>query len=318
MAAVSSVVSASGFGGLENTPLARVGYYNKIITEGWKTEFLPQITNTSIDNRLMACNQIVQFTKAPKVSEWHPYEKNQELVADYVTPDAFTLQVCNAAYKALKFDKLDIKRICDRWSQFEETFLKSMYERLAETWRLYVLNAMVLEAHEYNKGRRAGMARNIDLGAPNNPRRVTPESFARELAKLKRTLVEADRWHEGEMFVMLPTALWEIMVDTPYANQAIMGSCGDNCSLLITGLLPNRILGFNVFVVDCLPQAIENGDLAYYIIAGHKEAYAFAGDVVEGEIVRPSNYFGIQYQTLAVWGGKAIYPEALAVGYWTF
>lgn len=314
-----AVASASGFGGLENTPLARIGYHNKIIARGWDKEFLPYITNTSIDNRITACNQIVQFTKQPLVGEWRTYEKNQELVPDYVSPEAFCMQICNAAYKSLKFDKLDIARICDRWAPFEESFLQSAYEALAEMWRKYVLTAMMLEADPKNRGNAAGCNKNIKLGAPSAPIKITSENFHRELAKLKRALVESKRWKENEMFVMIPSSLMEVIVDSPYANALQMGNCGNDCSILITGMMPGKMLGFNVFVVDCLPQTVDKatGELSYYIIAGHKEAYAFAGDLVEGELVRPPRYFGIEYQMLAVWGGKAIYPEALAVGYWS-
>lgn len=311
--------SASGFGGLENTPLARIGYYNNIIARGWEKDYLPAITNTSVDQRVTACNQIVQFTKQPLVGEWRPYEKNQELVPDYVSPEAFCMQICNAAYKALKFDKLDISRICDRWKPFEESFLHSAYETLAETWREYVLNAMILEADAQNKGTHAGCNRNINLGAPNAPLKVTAESFARELSRLKRVLTDRRRWVENEMFIMLPSALWEILVDSPYANALQMGNCVD-CSLLVTGEVPGKILGFNVYIVDSVPSGVDpaTGDIGYYIIAGHKEAFAFIGDLVDGELVRPPRYFGIEYQMLAVWGGKAIYPDALAVAYWTF
>lgn len=315
---MSAIASASGFSGLANSPLARIGYHDKIIAQGWDKEFLPYITNTAIDSRITRCNQVVQFTRQPLVGEWRPYEKNQELVPDYVSPDSFTMQVCNAAYKALKFDKLDISQICDRWPAFEESFLQSAYESLAEIFRTWTLEAMVLETAGTNKGANAGCNRNIDLGAPNAPRQITAENIHRELARLQRVLVESRRWINDEMFIMIPSALMEVLVDSKYASALEMGNCVD-CSILVTGLMPGKIMGFNVFVVDCLPQVVDGtGELAYYIIAGNREAFAFAGDLVEGELVRPSNYFGVQYQMLAVWGGKAIYPDALAVGYWTF
>lgn len=313
-----SIASASGFSGLENSPLARIGYYNKIIAKGWDKEFLPYITNTSIDGKITQCNQVIQFDKQPNTGEWRPYEKNQELVADYVSPEAFTMTVCNAAYKAIKFDQLDIARICDRWPAFEDSFLQDAYNTLAVMWRSWVLEAMILETHEQNKGKNAGCYRNINLGAPNAPIRITSENVHRELAKLQRTLKEAKRWVENEMFILLPSAMMEIMVDSKYASAFDMGSCGGDCSILITGMMPGKVMGFNVFVVDTLPQVIDpTGEITYYVIAGNREAFAFAGDLVQGDLVRPSNYFGIQYQMLAVWGGKAIYPDALAVGYWS-
>lgn len=315
-----AIASASGFGGLENSPLARIGYHNKIIARGWDREFLPYITNTSIDGKITQCNQIIQFDKQPTTGAWRPYEKNQELVADYVSPEAFCMQVCNAAYKALKFDQLDIARICDRWPAYEDAFLRDAYETLAMMWRSWTLEAMIIETAGANKGATAGCHRNINLGAPNAPIKITSENIHRELAKLQRVLKESKRWIDNEMFIMLPSAIMETIVDSKYASAFDMGNCGGgDCSLLVTGMMPGKVMGFNVFVVDCLPQVVDGtGELAYYIIAGNREAFAFAGDLVQGDLVRPSGYFGVQYQMLAVWGGKAIYPDALAVGYWTF
>ncbi|ETD67547.1 hypothetical protein V757_11195 [Pelistega indica] len=312
--------SASGFSGLENSPLARIGYYNKIIATGWDKEFLPYITNTSIDGKLTMCNQVIQFTKQPRSGDWRPYEKNQELVADFSSPDAFVMQICNAAYKVLKFDQLDIARLCDRWAQYEEYLLKDAYETLAKLWRQWVLEAMILEASGQNKGANAGCHSNINLGAPNAPIKITSENIHRELAKIQRVLKEAGRWVDDEMFIMLPSAIMETIVDSKYASAFDMGNCGsNNCSILVTGMMPGKVMGFNVFVVDCIPQVIDaSGALTYFVIAGNKEGFAFAGDLVQGDLVQPAGYFGVHYRMLAVWGGKAIYPDALAVGYWTF
>jgi hypothetical protein len=313
-----TIATASGFGGLENTPLARIGYYNKIIARGWEKDFLPLITNTEIDERITQCNQVVQFTRQPLAGPWRPYEKNQELVPEQVTPEGFCMRICNAAYKDLKFDKLDIARICERFAPFEESLLDSAYQGLAEEWRCYVLNGMVLETSAKNKGNHAGKSCNIDLGTINAPRVITGVSFGREVAKLKRTLQEARRWEDGKMVMILPPAIQELLVESPYANALQMGSCVD-CSLLVTGQLPGKIVGFDVFVTNAVPAVIDatTQTEAYYIIAAHRDAFAFAGDLIEGELVRPSRYFGIEYQMLAVWGSKAILPDAMAVGYWT-
>ena len=309
--------SASGFQGLENTPLARIGYFNKIIAKGWEMDFLPQITNTEIDERITACNQIVQFTLQPDVGPWRKYEKNQEMVPDLVSPEGFCMKICNAKYKDLKFDKLDIRRICDRWDDFEASFLDSTYQTLAAEWRHYVLTAMSLEADAMNKGANAGRRRNINLGAPGAPVAITGENIARNVARLKRVLQERFRWADGEMVLVIPSAIAEIFVDSPYANALQMGSCMD-CSLLVTGQIPGMIGGFHVYQTESLNSVTDStGNEAFYVIALHRQAFAFAGDLLEGELVRPSRYFGIEYQMLAVWGAKAILPDAIAVGYWS-
>lgn len=310
--------SSSGFQGLENSPLARVGYYNKIIARGWEMDFLPQITNTEIDERVTRCNQIVQFTKQPNTGPWRKYEKNQELVPDQVSPEAFCMRICNAAYKDLKFDELDIRNICDRWNDFEASFLDDVYQTLAASWRSYVLTAMVLEASAQNKGATAGRRRNVNLGTPGAPIVINGANIARNVARLKRVLQEQFRWQDGEMVLIIPSAIAEQFVDSPYANALQLGSCMD-CSLLVTGQIPGMIGGFNVYQTESLQSVTDEttGSEAFYVIAAHRQAFAFVGDILNGELVRPSRYFGIEYQMLAVWGGKAILPEAIAVGYWS-
>ena len=310
--------SASGFQGLENSPLARPGYYNKIIAKGWETDFLPAITNTEIDERVTACNQVVQFTRQPDVGPWRHYEKNQELVPDQVRPEAFCMRICNAKYKDLKFDKLDIRRICDRWDSFEASFLDSVYQTLTAEWRSYVLTAMALEAAASNKGAHAGVLGDVNLGSPGNPIVIDGNNIARNVARLQRVLQEQFRWEDGEMVLIIPGAIREQFVDSPFANALQMGSCVD-CSLLVTGQIPGMIGGFHVYQTQSLHTVIDagTGNPAYFVIAAHRQAFAFAGDILEGELVRPSRYFGIEYQMLAVWGGKAILPDAIAVGYWS-
>lgn len=310
--------SASGYGGLENTPLARIGYHDKIIANGYEDDFLGLIVNDRIvDGRVMTCNQVVQFQRQARVGPWKPYEKNQELVADQVSPESFCMRLCESAYKDIKFDNLDIAQACERWNSFESGFLDDAYQELSGAWRQYALTGMHLEASPHNKGVQAGRACDINLGTINNPIAITPANFARELAKLKRALMEAHRWVEGRMFIVIPPVIQELLVETPYANAMNLGSCAD-CSILVTGQLPGKIMGFDVFVTNDVPSAVDpgTGDVAYYIIAGDKEAFAFVGDIIEGRLMHPTNYFGVRYQMLAVWGGKAITPDALAVAYW--
>ena len=46
--------SASGYGGLDATPLARPGYYNEIMARVYERDFLPEITNSEIDERIIS------------------------------------------------------------------------------------------------------------------------------------------------------------------------------------------------------------------------------------------------------------------------
>lgn len=309
--------SASGYAGLDATPLGQIGYQDEIVMNAWERDFLDQITNSAIDERIVKCYDTVQFQRQPRVGPWRTYEKNQELIPTQITPEGFCFQLQCAKYQDIKFDQMDVTRACERWGRFEAAFLDSTYQSLSEEWRSFVFNGMMLETDILNKGSNAGINGGINLGAPGAPVAITPENILANLARIRQVLRDRQRWVEGEMFVVLPTAFMEILVQSKFADAAWSGDCVQ-CSMGITGFWPQKLLGFNVVESTYAPRFIDStGVVAYAIIAGHSQAYAFAADIVEGRLVRPTNTFSIEYQMLATWGGKAIYPDALAVAYWT-
>lgn len=310
--------SSSGYGGLEATPLARPGYFNEIIARVYERDFLPEITNSDINERITRCHQEVQILKAPEVAGWRTYQKNQPLVPNQITAEAMCLQICNAAYNSIKIDQTDIYFACERWSPWEEKFLDAVYESYVEMQRTWVLTAMILEASPYNKGAHAGKYGNVDLGSRGNPVVVNKDNIALRFAQLMEVLSDNLRWKDDEMFIVIPNQFYTVFAQSQFANTAFVGSCKP-CSYTVDGKWNLPILGFTVIQTVHLPYVIEaDGRVCFYIIAGHKSAFAYASDIIEGRIVKPTNTFGVEYQMLAVWGGKMLYPEAVAVGYWTF
>lgn len=310
--------SASGYGGLEATPLARPGYYNEIIARVYERDFLPEITNSEIDERITQCNQQVQILKAPEVGPWRSYQKNQEMVPNQITADAICLSICNAAYNDIKIDKTDIHFACDRWAPWEEKFLDAVYESYVAMQREWVLTAMILEASPQNKGASAGKFGTIDLGSRGNPIVVDKDNIPLRMAQLQQVLMEQLRWKDGEMFVIMPVAFRPVLSMSNFANAAWTGTCKP-CSFGIDGMWGVPLGGFNVIETTHSPYVVEpDGRVCFYIVAGHRSAFAYASDIIEGRIVQSTRTFGVEYQMLAVWGGKMLYPEAIAVAYWTF
>ena len=293
--------SASGYGGLEATPLARPGYFNEIINRVYERDFLAEITNSMIDERITRCHQTVQIMKAPEVGPWRSYQKNQELVPNQVTADALCLEINNAAYNAIKIDELDIHFACDRWAAFEEKFLDSVYERYVEMQRDWVLTSMILEADARNKGAHAGKFGNIDLGSKGNPITVNKDNIPLHVAHLQEVLMEQLRWKQGEMFIILPIAFRPILMMSNYANSEWTGDC-KRCSMGIDGLFDFSLGGFTTVIESThVPYVIDAaGNVCFYILAGHNSAFAYASDIIKGELVRPARTFGIEYQMLAV------------------
>ena len=310
--------SASGYGGLDATPLARPGYYNEIMARVYERDFLPDITNSDIDERIIRCHQQVQILKAPEVGPWRSIQKNQEMIPSQVTAEAICFEICNAAYNDIKFDKLDIRWACDRWEQFEQKFLEDSYESWVSVQRRWVLAAMVVEASADNQGANAGKNHDIDLGSRGNPISITPKNIAFHFTNLQRVLMEQLRWVEGEMFLVLPVAFRTTLVLSDFANPRWVGDA-KRTSFAVDGMWEQPIAGFNLIETVHAPMVKENdGRICYYVIAGHKSAFAYAADIIDGRIVYPERTWSAEYQMLGVWGGKMLYPEAIAIGYWTF
>lgn len=311
--------SASGYGSIHDTPLATKGYHSRIIERGWEKEILGEIVNTRIVAQAFDCNQVVEFILQPDVGPWRKYEDNQVIKPDTVQITSVQMTLCNQAYKAIKIDNNLQRNLCQFWSKFEAGFLDSCYRELSGMWHSFVLSAMVLEADRRNKGANAGRERSINLGTVGAPVRVTPVNLPVNLMNLRNVLVHNNRWKNGEMFLIVPPEFSNVVIQSEYRLAADISCCKDP-SMLLTGELPGQLAGFRTIESMRTISAFDTtvNKQAYYILAFWKEAFAFYGDITEGRIIEDKDYWGRQYQMAALWGGKAIYGDAIAVGYWTF
>lgn len=311
--------SASGYGSIHDTPLATKGYHSRIIERGWEKDILGEIVNTRIVAQAFDCNQVVEFILQPDVGPWRKYEDNQVIKPDTVQITSVQMTLCNQAYKAIKIDNNLQRNLCQFWSKFEAGFLDSCYRELSGMWHSFVLSAMVLEADRRNKGANAGRDRSINLGTVGAPVRVTSGNLPVNLMNLRNVLVHNSRWKNGEMFLIVPPEFSNVVIQSEYRLAADISCCKDP-SMLLTGELPGQLAGFRTIesmrTISAFDQAVNKQ--AYYILAFWKEAFAFYGDITEGRIIEDKDYWGRQYQMAALWGGKAIYGDAIAVGYWTF
>lgn len=305
--------ASSGYGSIFQTPLNRVDYADEIIAKWYATDFLPEITNTRIAERITACTQEIQFLHAPTVGEWRTYQELQPMHASTVSIAGDCIRVANLAYNAVKFDENTIRQACTQWDMFEEAFMTDMYQKLVKLLRDWVMVGMIAECTPYNSGHRAGVHGTIDLGSPDQPINITNQNMAAELAKLQQVLMDQLAWKEGEMFLVLPPAFLPPYYSSNYANAA-WASGQSKISTAITGALNHQLVGFNpIQTTECIYGVNGAGKPYYYLIAGHREAFAFAADILQARLVTDPYTFAVMYQVLAGWGGKALYPQSIAV-----
>lgn len=308
--------SASGYASIEATPLARVDYSDVILSRVYEDDWLPRVTSSQLLEPVTRCNQVVQLMRAPEVGPLRSYQLNQQLVPNTVGTDAICLTICNLGYQDIKFDSTHVKMACDRWAAFEEKFLESMYQSYVDSQRKYVLGRMMAQVSPLTSLDKAGYLHDVNLGKPGEPRHVTPQNLPVVLAELQRVLVEQKRWVNNEMFIIVPPILRTYLAMSNYANSEWSCKCGG----IISGMWDHQLFGFQPIESIHVPTRMdESGSMSFYIIAGHKEATAYASNIIESRLITTdADYFGIRYQYLVAWGAEVIYPEALAMGYWTF
>lgn len=315
---MTTMISASGYKDLLNTPLADgIVYAGMIIDRNFEDDWLYQVTNSRVLDPLLECGQVITFQKPPIVGSWRPYEKNQERVYDQPQGGNFCISICNQAYKSIKIDKQDIRAMCSNWDAYETAFLSDAWQNLSSLWHTDVLTGMMLQVSSRNMGANAGSYKNINLGTVGNALHLTPQNIIAFFDRMKTTLKQAGRWYEGEMFLLVPPAMISLLLQTLYEKQLC---CDVSGSLMFKGLRAVDILGFTVIETERLEPTIDpaTGRLVYSILAGWNEAYAFSGDIIDADIDKVPNSWGVSYNMLTLYGGGVIYPDGLAKAYVTF
>lgn len=315
---MANTVVASGYKSLQDTPLGKgVVYAGTIIDRNFEDDMLYYITNSKVMDELTRCGQVIQFNKPARVGPWRDYELNQRLVPDQPTSESFCITICDAVYKSIKVDKMDIWRACDDWEAYETSFLNDAWHHLSERWHTHVLTGMQLQVSNRNFGKNAGRYGNIDLGSIGNALHLTPDNIMTFFSNMQNVLYDAGRWYDGEMFILIPRAMHTLLLQTMFAKQLC---CNTGESVLFKGMRASNILGFTVIETDRMPSVVDPATqrVVHPILAGWNEAYAFTGEITEARLKEMDNAFGVTYDMLSVFGGGVVYPEALAKAYVTF
>ena len=307
--------SASTYPGIEATPLARHDYSDFILSRIYERDWIPMITSNTLLEPVTKCLQSIQIMRAPEVGPFRSYQKNQELVPSTVGTDAICLSINHAGYLDIKFDSTDIAMACERWAPFEEKLQDSIYQRWVELQRSFLLGRMMGQVSPMTSLDKAGRHEDINLGVPGAPRVVTPENLPVVLGEMQRALIETQRWVDGEMFLIVPPILRTYLAMSNFSNS--LWSC--KCGVMVDGMWDSELFGFRPIETIHVPvRTDETGKLCFYVLGGHKEATAYASNILEARIKDDVNHFGVRYQILAAWGAEVIYPDALVLGYWTF
>lgn len=311
-----AIVGASGYGVFSGTPLCDPQFFNAVIANGWAKDIIGEITDGKVLNRVTSPMQPIQFVTQVDIGDWHPYlELNQEMIPDKPSLKGKSISVCNMAYKKIKLDLYEKYLVGGAtFSKFENMFLEEAYRTLSNLYHTWVFQSMVLETPVTNKGNHAGQNRSVNLGSDQAPVRVTASDVIDYILNLYEVLQDSHVWSPNDMFLVVPSAVDTVLrsSDSPLASCYCQQGAQ---SVIINGQLPSTLHGFKVYQSPWLPQFTnEQGEQVYTVIAGHRNAFAFYGDIIEGNLFLPHEYPGMIYRMVSVYGGGLATDKGLAVG----
>ena len=246
----------------------------------------------------------------PDVGEWRPHTVGGELIHNQVTLTAFKLKICYAAYLAFQFDDMTIHYTC-QWPMVEERLLTKGYESYVGMMRRFVFSEMISLVDIQNQGTSAGRFGTVNLGDASHPLRITPTNAPALIGSLQQILNEWTYWIDNQMFLIVPIEFRQIIQLSKLADASYSGMSE---SMLVDGKWPRQLSGFDVYDTAHLPRFVmPGGEVCWYFIAGSREAYAYASDIIMARVVRGENTITTKYQMVAAWGGAMLYPRKLVV-----
>jgi hypothetical protein len=214
---------------------------------------------------------------------------------------------------AFQFDDMTVHYTCN-WDAVEDRLLVNSYESYVALMRDFVFGEMITLASPENQGNKAGPYGDIDLGSFAAPLRITPDTVVDFLSNLAQILQNNFKYVENQIFLVVPYSFKALVHKSPYANSCYVGA---GTSIIVDGKYPSKLEGFDVYETKYLPSVHSAvvDKRCHYIIAGHKEAYAYASDIILARIVRGENTPSTKYQMICAWGGAMVYDNYVVVAF---
>lgn len=298
----------------------------KLNAKFYQNTMLAEIANTTWEGELKNQGDTVRIRLAPSISI-SDYEVGNNLSYEVPTPSYTDLQVNKGKYFGVQVsDVLGYQADIDLMNMFTDDAAKQLKIQI-ENEVFY--NSFVTEgAAAANYGASAGsISAAYNLGTDTAP--IDQSSAANVLNAILRMSSVLDEQNVPE------TGRWLIM--SPYDRHLLMQSniaqayfSGDPQSTIRTGKI-GMLDRFTVYVSNLLPRGaagkalvaglsatstgatLSSAKVRRTMIAGTKDAVAFAMTVNKTEPLRNQTDFGDIVRGLAVYGRKVVKPEAMVI-----
>lgn len=328
MAAVYPVV---GSGAFDTNPSYSGAFIptlwsGKLNAKFYQNTILSEVTNTSWEGELKNQGDTVRIRTAPSINI-SDYTVGSNLSYEVPTPIYADMQINKGKYFGVQVsDVLGYQSDMDLMNMFTEDAAKQLKISIENE---VFFNSFVTEGPvAANEGGTAGaISAAYNLGTDTAPvDQATPANVLNAILRMSSVLDEQNVPEDGRFLIMTPFDRHLLM----QSNIAQAYFTGDQSSTIRTGKI-GMLDRFTVYVSNLLPRgvagkalvagltdpatggAVTNAKVRRTMIAGTKDAVAFAMTVNKTEPLRNQTDFGDIVRGLAIYGRKVIKPEALVV-----
>lgn len=311
----------------------------KLLTKFYVDNQLAEIVNTAYEGEIKNQGDTVRIRSIPNITI-NDYTVGMNLAYEVPAPSYQDMTIDKGKYFAFQCnDVIEAQADIDLMNMYTEDASKQMKIALADevyfNTFINVKGVTGTPATYYaatgNYGATAGVKSGaLNLGTTDAPiDTATAANLLNLILKMSAALDEQNVPESGRWLLM-----------SPYDRQVLMQSTlaqayftGDSASIVRTGKI-GMIDRFSVYVSNMLPrraadkawvsgQTDPSTGAAYdttdnnaqrMIVAGTKDAIAFATQFTKTETLRNPSDFGDIVRSLQVYGRKVIKPEALAIG----
>jgi hypothetical protein len=298
----------------------------KLNAKFYQNTMLSEVTNTTWEGELKNQGDTVRIRTAPTINI-SEYEVGNNLSYEVPTPIYTDMQVNKGLYFGVQVsDVLGYQSDMDLMNMFTEDAAKQLKIKMEDE---VFFNSFVTEGPAAaNEGGTAGaIAGAYNLGTDTTP--IDQSSAANVLNAILRmssVLDEQNVPEDGRFLIMTPFDRHLLM----QSNIAQAYFTGDQSSIVRTGKI-GMLDRFSVYVSNLLPRgaagkalvsgltdtatggSVSGAKARRTMIAGTKDAVAFAMTVNKTEPLRNQTDFGDIVRGLAIYGRKVVKPEALVV-----
>jgi N4-gp56 family major capsid protein len=256
----------------------------------------PGMVNRDYEGEISQAGDTVRITSIgdPTVSDYVP---NSTVISPEELTDAQrTMVIDQAKYFAFRVDDVDARQA--RGNVMPEAMTRAAY-KLADTIDQYVAGFYTAVVAANTLG---------STGSPIDIHTTPTDAYDKVLVPLRTKLTKANVPTEGRFITVSPEFTAALLLDPRFikANEA-----GDGGAARLNGYV-GRAAGFQITESNNTPNPSSDTQV---ITAGTQAAVSFAEQINKTEAYRPESSFSDAVKGLALYGGKLVRPDFLAVAY---